>query len=143
MKSLLSSLLLFVLSHGMNAEDVILRGKEYPEQKKGEGIMVMVREDRSLLSDSGPTTITKLLQTCKEWRSQGTEPGIVIVLYPVLFSNLDFGSILDLLRKLDVDEVTYSVLIGTKEEDPPKELLTGDKTQNKAAQATASPSPSL
>ncbi len=143
MKSLLSSLLLFVLSHGMNAEDVILRGKEYPEQKKGEGIMVMVREDRSLLSDSGPTTITKLLQTCKEWRSQGTEPGIVIVLYPALPSNLDLGSILDLLRKLDVDKVAYSVLIGSKEEAPPKELLTGEKMQNTAAQTTDSPSSGL
>lgn len=129
MKSLLLSCLLFVLSNGTNAEEIILRGKEYPEQKKGEGIMVMVREDQSLLADSGPTTISKLLRTCKEWRSQGTEPVIVIVLYPALPSNLDLGSILDLLRKLDVNDVTYSVLIGGKEEEPPKELLTGEKTQ--------------
>ncbi len=106
------------------ADQVILHWSPEGPPKAAEGIMVWVRDDGTLLSDSGLRTTDQLLKTCEQWRMQGTEPALRLILFPKLKSNLDLRVIWPLISTLKEKNVGFELLIADSEDDPEDDLIT-------------------
>ena len=124
MQTLLQFILLVLCGSMAGADQVILHWSPEEPPKRAEGIMVWVRDDGTLLSDSGLRTSDQILQTCEEWRIQGTEPGIRIILFPKLKANRNLGVIWPLISALKEKDIAFELLIADPEDDPEKDLIT-------------------
>ena len=70
-----------VFSPLVMAEYPYLSAPDYDSKKQSEGIMIWVLKDGSLITDSGNIkTAAGIIDICKEWRKQGTEPSIRVLL---------------------------------------------------------------
>jgi hypothetical protein len=118
-------ILVFMLLLQMNmhgSDTVLLHGQQ--NQEESEGILVWVRDDGLLLSDSGIRTPMDLLTTCKVWISQGTKPSVIIVLFPKLKSNRDLLAILPLMQVLQTHDVAFHLQIQSADAVPEPDLVT-------------------
>ncbi len=106
------------------ADQVILHWSPEGPPKAAEGIMVWVRDDGTLLADSGLLTTDQFLETCEEWRRRGTEPALRFILFPKLNSNLDLGVIWPLMSGLKEKNVGFELFIADSEDDPMDDLIT-------------------
>ena len=101
-----------------------LSGPNYPPSKQGECLMISVMKNGSLVTDAGNIrTVEGIIDICKDWRKQRTEPGIRILLYPALASNNDLGAILPLIEALHREKIKFDIIIAEKSEQPPADLL--------------------
>jgi len=135
MRTLLQIILAVLCGSVALADQVILHWRTEEASKPAEGIMVWIRDDGTLLSDSGLRTSDQILHTCAEWRMQGTEPGVRIILFPKLEANRDMGVIWPLISALKEKNIGFELLIADPEADPEKDLITkNDSEQNAAGQ---------
>lgn len=140
MRTLFQFILALITGSTVLADQVILHWNPNEPPKPAEGIMVWVREDGRLLSDSGLRTTEQLLETCRSWRKQGTEPGIRIVLFPLLESNLNLGLIWPLISALKEEKIGFELLIADADDQPEDDLVTGkDAEQGVAPQSATRP----
>jgi len=73
---------------------------EQEDPAEGEGYLVMMMEDGTLLSDSGPRTVNEILQVCANWKAEGTAISVVIIAYTQLESNNRLSNWAPLLEQL-------------------------------------------
>ena len=105
-----------------DSEPVFLRDtSETP--KKSEGILLWIDSKGGLFSDSGPTSEKKLQETFKQWRDQGTEPGIRLILYPSLKSNSDLKAMRRVIDLLRANKVGYDIMLQPIDAIPEKDLI--------------------
>ena len=103
------------------SDGVFLRDPEQIQQKS-EGILLFIAADGRLFSDSGPTTFKSLEGVFKKWRTQGTEPGIRLILYPSMKSNSNLKTTRRIIDFLRMHHVGYDILIEPLEALPDKDL---------------------
>jgi hypothetical protein len=129
MRTLFHFILVLITGSTVLADQVILHWNPNEPPKPAEGIIVWVRDDGRLLSDSGLRTIEQLLETCKSWRKQGTEPRIRIVLFPRLESNLNLGLVWPLMSSLKEEKIGFELLIADADAQPEDDLITGKRAE--------------
>jgi hypothetical protein len=129
MKTLFQFILAVISGSIVLADQVILHWNPNEPPMPAEGMMVWVRDDGTLLADSGLQTTEQLLETCRSWRKQGTEPGIRIVLYPRLESNLNLGLIWPLMSALKEEKIGFELLIAGADDQPEDDLVTGKRAE--------------
>jgi biopolymer transport protein ExbD len=103
------------------SEPVFLRDPSQP-QGKGEGILLFIAADGKLHADSGPTNENALERTFKQWRAQGTEPAIRLILFPALKSNSDLKRVRGIIDFLRAHRVFYDVVLDSVDATPDESL---------------------